>query len=61
VTVPVCCTGVESSVVVLQVTVVCPSGKWPVTKKSPLPLAPEGGSQVAVRGFPLVGSKALTS
>src|ERR687887_64322 len=47
--------------VALHVTVVGPSGKWPVTKKSPLPLAPEGGSQVAVRGFPLVGSKALTS
>ena len=27
VTVPVCCTGVESSVVVLHVTVVCPNGK----------------------------------
>jgi hypothetical protein len=60
VTVPVACTGVESSVVVLQVTVVCPSGKWPVTEKSPLPAAPAGLSQVALRGFPLVGSKALT-
>jgi hypothetical protein len=61
VTVPVACTGVWSSVVVLQVTVVCPSGKWPVTENSPLPPAPAGGSQVAVSGFPLVGSKALTS
>jgi hypothetical protein len=61
VTVPVACTGVRFSVVVLQVTVVCPSGKWPVTEKSPLPVVPAGVSQVAVSGFPLAGSKALTS
>src|SRR5207244_10511677 len=61
VTVPVACTGVRSSVVVLQVTVVCPSGKWDGTMKSPLPTVPAGVSQVAVSGFPLVGSNALTS
>src|SRR5919206_123568 len=44
VTVPLCCTGVESSVVVLHVTVVWPSGKWPVTEKSPVPLVPAGVS-----------------
>ena len=54
VTVPVVSTGVESSVVVSQVTVVCPSGKWPLTSKSPLPLVPDGTSQVAASGFPLV-------
>jgi hypothetical protein len=61
VTVPVCSTGVRSSVVVSQVTVVCPSGKWPGTEKSPLPTVPAGLSHVAVSGFPLVGSNALTS
>src|SRR5919199_6669565 len=45
VTVPVACTGVEPSVVALQVTVVCPSGKWPVTVNVPLPLVPAGMSQ----------------
>jgi hypothetical protein len=60
VTVPDASTGVESSVVVSHVTVVCPSGKWPVTLKSPLPLAPEGGLQVAASGFPVVGSNAFT-
>src|SRR5919206_156383 len=60
VTVPLCCTGVESSVVVLQVTVVCPSGKWPVTEKSPLPLVPAGVSHVAASGLLLIGSNAFT-
>ena len=61
VTVPVCSTGVRSSVVVSQVTVVCPSGKWPGTVKSPVPTVPAGLSHVATSAFPLVGSNALTS
>src|SRR5919205_256239 len=48
VTVPVCSTGVRSSVVVSQVTVVCPRGKWSVAVKSPLPTVPAGLSHVAV-------------
>src|SRR5919199_6191779 len=53
-------TEVLSSVVVLHVTVVWPSGKCPVTSKSPTPFVPAGTSQLAASGVPVAGSNAFT-
>jgi hypothetical protein len=53
-------TVVEARVVVWQVTVVTPIGKWPVTLNEPFPDVPAGVSHVAASGSPVSGSNALT-